>query len=177
MSNFAKRFAKLLINPFSGKPPEKPSRKFAQMAKEIERKFIVTDDTYKQLATASRHITQGYISRRKEGTVRVRLLDDRAFLTVKGITEGITRNEWEYEISPDDAREMLRTTCEGNIVEKTRYIVPFGGLTWEVDNFTSPRPMTVAEVELPSECTQITQLPPFVGEEVSGNPAYYNSSL
>lgn len=146
------------------------------MAKEIERKYLVTDDSYKRLAVASHHITQGYISRRKEGTVRIRLRDGRAFLTVKGVTDGITRNEWEYEIPADDAREMLSHVCQGNIVEKTRYLIPYEGLTWEVDSFTSPRLMTVAEVELPSP-DFIPALPSFIGKEVSGDPAYYNSNL
>lgn len=146
------------------------------MAKEIERKYLVTDDSYKRLAIASYHMTQGYISRRKEGTVRVRLRDDRGFLTVKGVTDGITRNEWEYEIPPGDAREMLHHVCQGNIVEKTRYLIPFDGLTWEVDDFTSPCQMTVAEVELPSP-DHIPSLPPFIGKEVSNDPAYYNSNL
>lgn len=146
------------------------------MAKEIERKFLVTDDSYKQLASASHHIIQGYICRRIEGTVRIRLRDGHAFLTVKGKTDGITREEWEYEIPAADARAMLRHACQGNIVEKTRYLVPFGGLTWEVDCFISPCRMTVAEVELPS-ADFIPPLPPFIGKEVSGNPAYYNSNL
>lgn len=146
------------------------------MAKEIERKYLVTEDSYKQLATATLHIIQGYISRRKEGTVRVRISDNRAFLTIKGVTDGITREEWEYESPQADAREMLRTACEGNIIEKIRYLVPFGGLTWEVDQFFRPTPMTVAEVELPSP--HVTPLlPPFVGKEVSGDPAYYNSNM
>ena len=78
------------------------------MAKEIERKFLVSDDSYKLMASESHRIAQGYISRRKEGTVRVRILDDAAFMTVKGENHGISRNEWEYPIPVEDAREMFR---------------------------------------------------------------------
>lgn len=146
------------------------------MAKEIERKFLVTDDSYLRLAVASHHIIQGYVSRRPEGTVRIRIRDDRAFLTIKGLTNGISRDEWEYEIPVEDARSMLETVCEGNIVEKIRHIVPYGGLTWEVDKFVRPKQLVVAEVELPDQSIH-PATPPFVGEEVSGNPAYYNSNL
>lgn len=146
------------------------------MAKEIERKFLVTDDSYLKLATTSSHIIQGYISRRKEGTVRIRIRDDRAFLTIKGVTTGISRDEWEYEIPVCDAKAMLRATCEGTIIEKTRYIVPVEGFTWEVDCFESPKQFTIAEVELTDPTTN-PPLPSFIGEDVSGNPAYYNSNL
>lgn len=147
------------------------------MAKEIERKFLVSDDSYKLMASESHRIAQGYISRRKEGTVRVRILDDAAFLTVKGENHGISRNEWEYPIPVEDAREMFRDVCEDPILEKTRWIVPYEGLIWEVDEFRGAlAPLVVAEVELPSADTPVP-LPPFVGREVSGDPAYYNSNL
>jgi len=155
------------------------------MAKEIERKYLVTDNSYKTMATSRYRIIQGYISRRKEGTVRIRVRDDRAFITVKGINDGISRDEWEYEIPLADAREMLATVCDGKIIDKTRYNVPFGGLNWEIDEFhgiadpMSPSPagdLTIAEVELPS-VGSMPVLPPFIGQEVSGNPAYYNSAL
>lgn len=147
------------------------------MAKEIERKFLVSDDSYKLMASESHRIAQGYISRRKEGTVRVRILDDEAFLTVKGKNYGISRNEWEYPIPVEDAREMFRDVCEDPILEKTRWIVPYEGLIWEVDEFRGAlAPLVMAEVELPSADTPVS-LPPFVGREVSGDPAYYNSNL
>lgn len=147
------------------------------MAKEIERKFLVSDDSYKLMASESHRIAQGYISRRKEGTVRVRILDDEAFLTVKGENYGISRNEWEYPIPVEDAREMFRDVCEDPILEKTRWIVPYEGLIWEVDEFRGAlAPLVMAEVELPSADTPVS-LPPFVGREVSGDPAYYNSNL
>lgn len=154
------------------------------MAKEIERKYLVTDHSYRELATSVSRIIQGYISRRKEGTVRVRLRDDKAFLTIKGITDGISRDEWEYEIPSADARAMLAGVCEGKVIDKTRYLVPVDGLIWEVDEFhgiANPlgdptEELTLAEVELPSADTDV-KLPPFVGKEVSDNPAYFNSAL
>lgn len=147
------------------------------MAKEIERKFLVKDDTYKALASGSDEIAQGYISADPDGTVRVRLKGDKAFLTVKTRNRGCIRNEWEYEIPVADAREMLEN-CRGSIISKTRYYVPAGdGLRWEIDEFHGARQgLTVAEIELPTEGTAFA-IPPFIGDEVTGNPAYYNSSL
>lgn len=154
------------------------------MAKEIERKYLVTDHSYRKLATSVSRIIQGYISRRKEGTVRVRLRDNKAFLTIKGITDGISRDEWEYEIPSADARAMLAGVCEGKVIDKTRYIVPVDDLVWEVDEFHGiadpmgdpTAELTLAEVELPSADADIS-LPSFVGKEVSDNPAYFNSAL
>lgn len=145
------------------------------MAVEIERKFLVISDSYRDYATHKCTIKQGYLSRKPESTVRIRIKDDRGFITIKGITVGAARKEWEYPIPVADAMEMLRL-CEGAIISKTRYFVPFGDLTWEIDEFDSPRRLTIAEVELSSEDENIT-LPPFVGHEVTGDPAYYNSNL
>lgn len=94
------------------------------MAKETERKFLVRDLSFIDLATDRIVIRQGYISRRKEGVVRVRLWNDRAFLTIKGANRGATRDEWEYEIPAEDARDMLSRCAEGRVIEKVRYIVP-----------------------------------------------------
>lgn len=148
------------------------------MAKEIERKFLVTDSSYLSMAVRALKISQGYISLRPEGTVRVRLKGDNGYLTVKGITAGgTTRDEWEYQIPAEDARQMLERVTEGVVIEKTRYEVPFGGHVWEIDCFEGALAgLTVAEVELADPCEQV-ELPPFVGEEVTGNPRYYNSSL
>lgn len=144
------------------------------MAKEIERKFLVDDLSFVGLATAKHHICQGYLSRKP--TVRVRILDDRAFLTVKSRNLGATRSEWEYEVPLADAQEMMRL-CTEDLIEKTRYIVPLDALTWEVDVFEGQLSgLIVAEVELPSENTPV-RLPAFVGKEVTGNPAFYNSAL
>lgn len=147
-----------------------------KMAKEIERKFLVTDDSYRAMASGSRNIVQGYLSMRREATVRVRIADGQGYLTVKGITSGATRDEWEYPIPAADARGML-PTCEGTVIDKTRYLVPFEGRTWEVDEFHGAyEGLTVAEVELPSENERVA-LPPFIGREVTGDPQYYNSVM
>lgn len=144
------------------------------MAKEIERKFLVDDMSFMGMATGSRHIVQGYLSRKP--TVRVRICDDRAFLTVKSRNLGVTRSEWEYEVPLEDAREMMKL-CTEDLIEKTRWLVPFGGLTWEVDVFEGALTgLIVAEVELPGEDT-VPELPDFAGKEVTGNPAFYNSAL
>ncbi|MDE5653155.1 MAG: CYTH domain-containing protein [Muribaculaceae bacterium] len=143
---------------------------------EIERKFIVTSDAYRRMASASHHIAQGYLSRDPDRTVRVRVRDSEGFLTVKGRTRGFSREEFEYAVGDADARQML-ALCLPVVVEKTRWIVDYAGLRWEVDEFHgSLQGLVVAEVELESE-DQPVELPPFVGREVSDDPAYFNSSL
>lgn len=146
------------------------------MGKEIERKFLVADfEAVKDAARESVRISQGYLSVAPERTVRVRLFGDKGFLTVKGVTHGASRAEYEYEIPAADAREMLGL-CVGKIIDKTRYFVDFEGQTWEVDEFHSPRALLLAEAELRSESEGLV-LPPWVGREVTGMPEYYNSSL
>ncbi len=147
------------------------------MAKEIEHKYLVTDDSYKLLATEAHAIVQGYISREVNGTVRVRIVGDKARLTIKGRTVGDTRSEFEYEIPLADAEEMLRTLCPQPVISKTRHIVPYEGHTWEVDEFHGDlEGLTLAEIELP-ESIHSYALPPFVGRNVTGDPRYYNSAL
>lgn len=151
--------------------------KISVMAKEIERKFRVINDLYVDMASECHHIIQGYVSLRKEGTVRVRVKNDRAFLTVKGVNRGMERDEWEYPIPMSDALEMLSSVTEGAVIDKHRYIVPFEGHIWEVDRFGGAyEGLVIAEVELRSATESVT-LPPFIGEEVTGDPRYYNSSL
>ena len=147
------------------------------MAKEIERKFLVTDESYKSMATEIRTMMQAYLSTRPEATVRVRIADGCGFLTVKSKNRGAERDEWEYPIPVGDARIMLRRCARGSILQKRRYLVPFEGFTWEVDEFGGDHAgLVVAEVELPSADT-VAPLPPFVGEEVTGDPHDYNSNL
>lgn len=147
------------------------------MAKEIERKFLVKDTSFIEQAELSYEIAQGYISRRPEGTVRIRVKGDRGYITVKGINSRSVRDEWEYEIPADDARSMIENVCEGNVIIKTRYIVRYKNHTWEVDVFHGMhKDLIVAEVELQS-ADETVMLPPFVGEEVTGDERYYNSSL
>ncbi len=146
------------------------------MAFEIEHKYLVKDSSYRTMASSSIDIRQGYLSKEPARTVRIRIKGDRGFLTVKGITVGDTRHEYEYEIPLSDAEEMIKM-CEGKILEKRRYIVDYEGMKWEVDEFHgSHEGLVVAEIEL-HDSQKSYKLPPFVGENVTGNPAYYNSSL
>lgn len=147
------------------------------MAKEIERKFLVTDKSYRELATACHTIKQGYLSNDPDRTVRVRLKDDAAYITIKTRNMGAERNEWEYQIPAGDAEAML-CHCTGNVISKRRYIVPEpSGLQWEVDEFEGTlAPLVVAEIELPAVDTPFTPAP-FIGEEVTDDPRYYNSAL
>lgn len=146
------------------------------MAKEIERKFLVKDDTYKALATRSCIMAQGYLSTDIDATVRVRVCGASAWLTVKSRNRGAVRDEWEYAIPLADACQMLRI-CKGKVIEKTRYYVPSGDLTWEVDEYNGVHDgLVVAEIELPDANHPVT-LPLFIGEEVTGDPRYYNSTL
>lgn len=147
------------------------------MAKEIERKYLVTDSSYRSMAREKRHIIQAYLNRDPRSTVRVRIADDRAFLTVKGRNQGAVRDEWEYEIPLADARAMIERCASGRVIDKTRYVVAFEGFDWEIDEFAGDlEGLTVAEIELPAADTAFC-LPPFAGEEVTGDPRYYNSSL
>lgn len=147
------------------------------MATEIERKFLVKDAGYRRLASGSTRICQGYLSLAVESTVRVRIKGDRGFITVKGKSSGASRSEWEYEIPLADATEMM-DLCQGRTIEKVRYFIPAAdGLTWEVDEFSSPvAGLTVAEIELPDADFPVT-LPDWIGEEVTGDPRYYNSAM
>ena len=146
------------------------------MAVESERKFQVIGDAWKTGAAGVAY-RQGYLSTIKERTVRVRTVGDRGFLTVKGLTTGISRLEFEYEIPAADAGRMLNELCERPLIAKTRYRVPFGGLVWEIDEFHDENDgLVVAEVEL-SEPGQRFDRPAWIGKEVSGDPRYFNSNL
>ena len=146
------------------------------MGKEIERKFLVKGEAWKSLATGRRY-RQGYLNSAKERTVRVRTIDNRAFLTVKGPNTGITRSEFEYEIPLEDARAMLDTLAERPLIEKTRYKIASSGHVWEVDEFEGENQgLVVAEIELSTEGESFEK-PEWIGEEVSDDPRYYNSSL
>jgi len=146
------------------------------MGKEIERKFLVVGEAWRALAKGTAY-RQGYLSTVKERTVRVRTIDDKGFMTVKGITVGSTRVEYEYEIPASDANEMLDELCEQPIIEKHRYKIDVGGLVWEVDEFGGVNQgLIVAEVELDSEA-QSFEKPSWIGEEIAGDPRYFNSNL
>ena len=146
------------------------------MAHEIERKFLITGEAWRELAKGTAY-RQGYLSTVKERTVRVRTIDDKGFLTIKGITVGATRAEYEYEIPAEDANEMLDDLCEQPIIEKKRYKVPLDGFIWEIDEFGGVNEgLIVAEIELESEDQEFNK-PDWIGDEVSGDPRYFNSNL
>ena len=144
------------------------------MAVEIERKFLVCGD-YKSSAREPSHIIQGYLNMDKDRTVRVRVRDDKGYMTVKGPTNGVSRYEWEKEIPRDEAAGLL-ALCPA-VIDKTRHLVDYGGHTFEVDEFHGDNAgLTVAEIELSSE-DEPFEKPAWLGEEVSHDRRYYNSQL
>jgi CYTH domain-containing protein len=146
------------------------------MPTEIERKFLVKGDEWRTLATGTVY-RQGYLSTKKGCTVRVRLVGNQGYLTIKGSTKGISRAEYEYPIPAEDAQEMLGNLCEPPLIEKTRYKIEFAGLTWEVDEFAGENQgLIIAEVELTDE-NQIIELPDWIGKEVSDDSRYFNANL
>jgi len=147
------------------------------MYQEIERKFLVIGE-YKSLASKSYRIAQGYLSSVPERTVRIRIRNNKGFITIKGKTNesGVSRYEWEKEISQKEAQDLLQL-CEPCIINKTRYEVVFENQTYEVDEFYGENSgLTIAELELKSEISVYTK-PDWLGEEVTGDLRYYNSQL
>ena len=147
------------------------------MAIEIERKFLVKDDGWRNLATGHVHIQQAYLVLGGRASIRVRIKDaGSAMLTIKSRGAKLSRLELEYPIPVADAQALMGLR-RGAVVEKVRHIVPYAGATWEVDVFTGENTgLIIAEVELPHEDYRL-ELPPFVGSEVTGRAEYYNSSL
>jgi CYTH domain-containing protein len=146
------------------------------MAKEIERKFLVKPRNWRELGPGLQ-IRQGYLSTAIERTVRVRTYGDHGYVTIKGKTSGISRDEYEYEIPFADATEILDHLCLQSLIEKTRYRIPFKGHTFEVDEFTGAnRGLTVAEVELKSADEKL-ELPDWIDRDISDDPRYFNSNL
>lgn len=146
------------------------------MGQEIERKFqVIEDEAWRQVkGTVYR---QGYLSTVKERTVRVRTVGDKGYLTIKGITVGATRLEFEYDIPVDEANELLDELCEKPLIEKRRRIIAFAGLTWEVDEFFGANAgLVLAEVELEDEAQPIEK-PRWIGAEVTDDPRYFNANL
>ncbi len=147
------------------------------MATEIERKFLVASEAWRERADEGISIQQGYLCSEGDRTVRVRLTASSAKLTIKGPTRGIARQEFEYDIPGRDAREMLDTLCAGAPVAKTRYRIEHGDRVWEVDVFEGANAgLVLAEVELDSEDERL-ELPGWVGREVSDDPRYFNVCL
>ena len=145
---------------------------------EIERKFRVKSTTFLDNIKTRFKITQGYLNSDKNRTVRVRINGSRGFITVKGVSSanGLSRFEWEKEISSTDAARLLEL-CEGFVIDKTRYLVPFGEVVFEVDVFEGVNQgLVIAEVELQSE-GQIFEKPDWLREELTGDKRYYNAYL
>ncbi len=147
------------------------------MAIEIERKFLVTNDDWRSLATGISY-KQGYILNQDNfTTIRVRIIGNEAYLTIKSKTEGLSRNEFEYPIPMNDAEIMLNTLCHRPLIEKIRYKIPQGDLIWEIDEFQGENQgLIIAEIELKKE-DQVIEIPNWIGEEVSYDPRYYNVNL
>lgn len=144
------------------------------MATEIERKFLVNGNGWQ--STTPVYFCQGYLNRDKNSTVRVRIAGENAMLTIKGISQGISRLEFEYSIPLDDAKSLL-DLCEKPLIEKVRRVIEFAGKRWEVDEFLGENAgLIVAEIELESE-TEPFELPDWVGAEVSHDPRYFNANL
>jgi adenylate cyclase len=147
------------------------------MAVEIERKFLV-DGEFRHIAESSVRVVQGYLSSVPERTVRVRVYGDRGFITIKGIgsSSGMSRFEWEKEISCEEAMSLLEI-CEAGVIDKTRHIVRVGDHVYEVDEFHGDNEgLVVAEIELSSEDESFVR-PDWLGREVTGDSRYYNSML
>lgn len=145
---------------------------------EIERKFLVRDDSYKRLSYGSSRIRQGYICSDRGRTVRVRIRDGRGYITIKGPSDeaGMSRYEFEKEITPDEAGGLFRL-CEPGVIDKTRWLVKSGRHTFEVDEFYGENEgLVMAEVELASE-DEPFEKPGFIGREVTGDRRFYNSHL
>jgi adenylate cyclase len=146
------------------------------MGIEIERKFRVVGDGWQDGEPLGVRIAQGYLTQDPSRTVRVRISGETGWLTIKGLNRGIARLEFEYEIPLPDARELL-SLCLPSVIDKTRYRIPYAGNVWELDVFHGENAgLIIVEVELDDESV-IPELPPWVGEEVSSETRYYNSSL
>ena len=146
--------------------------------REVERKFLVNSDEFKAETKVKLHIKQGFLSTDPERTVRVRLQDGSGRITVKGISDeaGISRFEWEHDITEHEAGQLLQL-CRGTIITKTRYQIPYGKHVFEVDVFEGPNTgLIVAEVEL-QDPDEPFEKPTWLGKEVTGDPRYYNAQL
>ncbi len=148
------------------------------MSVEIERKFLVKNNDFKSESYSKKHIKQGYLNSDKNRTVRIRIANEKAFITIKGKSNstGTTRFEWEKEIKKEEAESLL-LLCEPSIIEKTRYLVKVGHHVFEVDEFYGDNEgLVIAEVELNDETEKFTK-PGWLNEEVTGDKRFYNSSI
>jgi adenylate cyclase len=146
------------------------------MGQEIERKFLLRHDGWRPLATGQLY-RQGYIPTQGSQTVRLRIVGDRGFLTIKGPTVGVSRSEFEYEIPVAEAEEMLDNLCAKPLIEKYRHRITVDQWIWEVDEFLGANQgLILAEVELASDA-ELPTIPDWIGDEVSGDRRYFNSYL
>lgn len=146
------------------------------MGTEIEKKFLLANEDWRGLGTGKPYC-QGYLTEEKGRTVRVRTIDDRGVLTIKGPSKGASRHEYEYQIPVEEAREMLDNLCHQPLIEKTRYKVEYAGFTWEIDEFKGDNEgLLFAEIELEEEGQEFEK-PPWIGKEVTGDSRYYNANL
>lgn len=147
------------------------------MALEIERKYLVKNDSWRDLVESQAHIMQGYLANNDNAVVRVRVKGDAAYITVKGAAEGISRSEYEYRIPVEDGTAMLRDLAVLPVIDKVRHNVRSGGHLWELDIFAGENQgLVMAEVELQAD-DEVFEMPEWAGEEVSEDPRYYNVNL
>lgn len=147
------------------------------MGLEIERKFLINAETWRDDVVKRVHVRQGYLANTERCSVRAREADERGFLNLKSMTLGMNRDEYEYEIPVDEARTILDTLCTGPLIEKVRHYVPYAGHTWEIDVFEgSNAGLVLAEVELASPDEAFVR-PPWLGREVTDDIRYYNVTL
>nr|CAA6800965.1 MAG: Adenylate cyclase [uncultured Thiotrichaceae bacterium] len=147
------------------------------MATEIEHKFLVVNDGWREQVVRSVAYRQGYLSNAKEASVRIRIAGDVANINVKGMTIGVQRPEYEYPIPLVDANEMLDQLCIRPMIEKTRHFVEHGGKIWEIDEFSGDNAgLIVAEIEL-EQVGEDFDIPDWAGQDVSGVERYYNVAL
>jgi len=147
------------------------------MAQEIERKFLLKSDAWRNQVTSAQRMSQGYLQRGADSAIRVRIAGDRAWLNIKKSLDGIHRLEYEYAIPLTDAQEMLEQVALRPIIDKTRHLVRIGPHTWEIDEFHAENAgLVVAEIEL-DHADEAFDRPDWLGEEVSTDTRYFNSSL
>lgn len=147
------------------------------MGVEIEHKFLVIDDSWRSDVISSTRIVQGYLAHTDTTTVRARIKGDVAFLTIKGVTSGVSRSEFEYEIPVADAQAMLDEMASGPVIDKVRHIIDVDGHIWELDVFAGDNEgLVMAEIELASDAEQFN-VPAWAGLDVSDDSRYYNVNL
>lgn len=147
------------------------------MATEIEHKFLLVSDAWRETVERAERMTQGYLLAQPKSSVRLRVVGDQAKLNIKGATVGTSRSEYEYDVPVSDAEEMLANLAEGPLIDKTRHYVPYGQHLWEIDEFHGDNQgLVVAEIEL-NAVDEAFEKPKWVGEDVSHDVRYYNTML